>query len=120
MPYAVCVLQLSGSQADLVAAASSGNLQALNSMSTGNLTGLGSNGTLSQSQVWPRLLPVRTTVHASRPCLVLNGLHPAALFKATFCVQPCVMAVADCVNYLTAPNVWCCLTAERKQPTERI
>jgi len=62
----VCVLQLTGSQADLVAAAaSSGNLQALNSMSTGNLTGLGSNGSLSQSQVWPCLLPVRTTVYTS-------------------------------------------------------
>lgn len=44
-------LQLTGSQADLVAAASSGNLQALNSMSTGNLTGLTANAGLSQSQV---------------------------------------------------------------------
>ncbi|KAA6426657.1 MAG: meiosis protein [Trebouxia sp. A1-2] len=48
--------QLTGSQADLVAAASSGNLQALNSMSTGNLTGLGSNGSLSQSQSANNLL----------------------------------------------------------------
>ena len=44
-------LQLTGSQADLVAAASSGNLQALNSMSTGNLAGLTANAGLSQSQV---------------------------------------------------------------------
>ncbi len=125
--YAVCVLQLTGSQADLVAAASSGNLQALNSMSTGNLTGLGSNGSLSQSQVWPRLLPVCTTVDIPRPCLVITRLYPAlvhghlaALFMAILCVQPCVMAVADCVNCLAAPNVWCCLAAERQQPTEQI
>lgn len=65
----VCVLQLTGSQADLVAAASSGNLQALNSMSTGNLTGLGSNGSLSQSQVWPRLLP-RTSPQCRHVCLL--------------------------------------------------
>ena len=42
--------QLNGSQADLLAAASSGNLQALNSMSTGNLRSLATSNTLPQSQ----------------------------------------------------------------------
>lgn len=113
--HAVCVLQLTGSQADLVAAASSGNLQALNSMSTGNLTGLGSNGSLSQSQVWPCLLPVCTTLN------VLYRWGPSCcLFIAVPCVQPCVtaVAVADCVKRLAAPNI--CLAAERQQPTEQI
>ncbi|KAL3140281.1 hypothetical protein ABBQ38_004549 [Trebouxia sp. C0009 RCD-2024] len=48
--------QLTGSQADLVAAASSGNLQALNSMSTGNLAGLTGDAGLSQSQSASNLL----------------------------------------------------------------
>ena len=48
----VASVQLTGSQADLVAAASSGNLQALNSMSTGNLAGLGGGASMSQSQVF--------------------------------------------------------------------
>lgn len=52
----VASVQLTGSQADLVAAASSGNLQALNSMSTGNLAGLSSNASMSQSQVLTLLL----------------------------------------------------------------
>ena len=47
----VVSVQLTGSQADLVAAASSGNLQALNSMSTGNLAGLTADPGISQSQV---------------------------------------------------------------------
>ena len=52
-PFASVVVsvQLTGSQADLVAAASSGNLQALNSMSTGNLAGLTGDAGMSQSQV---------------------------------------------------------------------
>ena len=54
------------------------------------------------------------------PCLVFTALHPAALFMADLCLEPCVMAVADVVNCLAAPNVWCCLTAERQQPTEQI
>ncbi len=114
--YAVCVLQLTGSQADLVAAASSGNLQALNSMSTGNLTGLGSNGSLSQSQVWPCLLLVCTTVNTSSPCLVFTGLHPAACLWPSFAMSH----VSWLANCLAAPNVWCCLAAERQQPTEQI
>ena len=43
--------QLNGSQADLLAAASSGNLQALNSMSSGNLRSLATSTALPQSQV---------------------------------------------------------------------
>lgn len=43
--------QLNGSSADLFAAASSGNLQALNSMSTGNLANLATSTALPQSQV---------------------------------------------------------------------
>ena len=73
-------------------------------------------------------LPVTSTYHSIYfTCLVFTGFHPAlvhghpaALFMAILCVQPCVMAVADCVNCLAAPNVWCCLAAERQQPTEQI
>ena len=52
--------QLNGSSADLLAAASSGNLQALNSMSTGNLRNLASSNALPQSQVSANLLLSRS------------------------------------------------------------
>ena len=56
--------QLNGSSADLLAAASSGNLQALNSMSTGNLRSLASSNALPQSQVSTRVAAFAWLHHA--------------------------------------------------------
>ena len=68
-------LQLTGSQADLVAAASSGNLQALNSMSTGNLAGLSAGAGLTQSQVCN--MPTASSLMLT-PCVVLSPRSPFA------------------------------------------
>ena len=86
----VASVQLTGSQADLVAAASSGNLQALNSMSTGNLAGLSGNASMSQSQVSTLLLD---SAHDT----ILHAVHDQDMaafipFHVSPCTMPCKAA----------------------------
>lgn len=94
------LVQLTGSQADLVAAASSGNLQALNSMSTGNLAGLTGDAGISQSQV-------NHTAHVSL-AMLFSTLHR----KLGTAVHHCALQHNFCCAALLA----CCVCCACLQP----